>query len=143
GGRNLWVLCGTLVLLPLSLSLVGRAESQPSMVRLTSLLIASAALLTTYSLRSADLTWPSKALVVLFSASYFALASPAFTNMAAWWGLPMNRTQVILGEGQLYFLGTFAVCCALLLKAFRSQSKERRVVPTVVSLPDWADTSSL
>jgi len=132
--RTLWVLFGTLVLMPLSLALAGRMESQPVIVRLTSVLIMGAALMITYSLRSTDLNSHSKVLVVLFGASYLALTSPAFTNMAAWWGVPMDHTQVILGEGQLYLLCGFTVCCALLLNVFRSESKEHRVVPSLVSL---------
>jgi hypothetical protein len=37
----------------------------------------------------------------LLSAAFLMLASPAFINMATWWGVPASPLHVIVGEGEL------------------------------------------
>ncbi len=56
----------------------------------------------------------------IVAMAFVLMASPAFLNMAAWWGAPMSRLHVVLGEGQLYLLFMLIVGVLLVDRGVRS-----------------------
>jgi alpha-1,2-mannosyltransferase len=86
-----------------SLATTGR-----SLAGMTLMAAAFVAITGTASLRTEPSTrqrWGT----LMVAVSVVLLGSPAFQNMAAWWGVPMSQIHLLLGEGQLYLLAMLLV----------------------------------
>jgi hypothetical protein len=128
--RLLRVLAVLAAFVPLGLAVTATTLPGKAVVSLTIVLALLLSAFLVYWLRQSSLSAIVKTSVVAGGIMYLALASPAFQNMAAWWGSPMSSLHVFVGEGQLYVLVLLGACLAILTRPSpqRTMGTSREIV---------------